>query len=117
MGLIIPIGFSSDLKGPKMIFFIINFFFEFLSKRFFLKETNLPIRDLLISYDGLRAGNISASDVFIQISFFISESLVRAISSNKYLIIISPNPLSYLLFPLKEFFNFLYCQINYKYKT
>jgi len=28
-GLIIPIGFSSDLKGPKMIFLIINFFFEF----------------------------------------------------------------------------------------
>jgi len=27
LGLIIPIGFSSDLKGPKMIFFIINFLF------------------------------------------------------------------------------------------
>ena len=67
-----------------MIFFIINFFFVFLSKRFFLKETNLPIRDLLISYEGFRAGNISASDVFIQISFFLGESLVRATSSNKF---------------------------------
>ena len=67
-----------------MIFLIINFFFVFLSKRFFLKETNLPIRDLLISYEGFRAGNISASDVFIQISFFMSESLLRATSSNKF---------------------------------
>ena len=67
-----------------MIFLIINFFFVFLSKRFFLKETNLPIRDLLISYEGFRAGNISASDVFIQISFLIDESLVKAISSNKF---------------------------------
>ena len=83
MGLIIPIGFSSDLKGPKMIFFIINFLFVFLSRRFFLKETNRPIRDLLISYDGFSAGNISASDVFIQISF-LSESFLRAISSNKF---------------------------------
>jgi len=85
LGLIIPIGFSSDLKGPKMIFFIINFFLVFLSRRFFLKETNLPIRDLLISYDGFKAGNISASDVLIQISFFICESLLRAISSNKFI--------------------------------
>ena len=80
----IPIGFSSDLKGPKMFFFIINFFLVSLSRRFFLKETNCPIRDLLISYDGFRAGNISASDVFIQISFLIDYSFVRAISSNKF---------------------------------
>ena len=78
-----PIGFSSDLKGPKMIFLIINFFLVSLLRKFFLKETNLPIRDLLISYDGFRAGNISASDVFIQISFFINDSFVLAISSNK----------------------------------
>ena len=80
----IPIGFSSDLKGPKMIFLIINFFLVSWFRRYFLKETNLPIRDLLISYDGFRAGNISASEVFIQISFFISESFVKAISSNKF---------------------------------
>ena len=36
-------------------------------------------------------------------------------NSKKYLIIVSPNPLSYLLFPLKEFFNFLYCKIIFKY--
>ena len=48
-GLIIPIGFNSDLKGPNMIFLIFNFFFVFLSRRFFLKETSWPMRDLLIS--------------------------------------------------------------------
>ena len=70
-----------------MIFLIINFFFVFLSKRFFLKETNLPIRDLLISYEGFRAGNISASDVFIQISFFVDDSFFKATSSNKFKIL------------------------------
>ena len=45
-----------------------------------IELTNLPS----MSYEGFRAGNISASDVFIQISFFISESLFRAISSNKF---------------------------------
>ena len=39
-GLIIPIGLSSDLNGPKIIFFIINFFLVSLFRRFFLKETN-----------------------------------------------------------------------------
>ena len=40
-----------------------------------------------------------------------------AANSKRFLIIISPNPLTYFLFPLKEFFNFLYCQIIYKYKS
>ena len=62
---------------------IFNFFFVFLSRRFFLKETNWPISDLLISYEGFKAGNISASEVFIQISFAIGELLFIAISSNK----------------------------------
>ena len=84
MGLIIPIGLSSDLKGPKIIFLIINFFLESLSNKFFLYETNLPMRDLLISYEGFKAGYISASDVFIQISFLVNELFVRAISSNKF---------------------------------
>ena len=45
-----------------------------------IELTNLPS----MSYEGLRAGNISASDVFIQISFFIDESFFRTISSNKF---------------------------------
>ena len=48
-GLIIPIGFNSDLKGPSTIFLILNLSLESLSRRFFLKEINFPINDLLIS--------------------------------------------------------------------
>ena len=48
---------------------------------------------------------------------FVSEKIYDLANSKNYLIIISPNPLTYLLFPLKEFFNFLYCQIIYKYKS
>ena len=48
---------------------------------------------------------------------FVSKKIYNLANSRKYLIIISPNPLTYLLFPLKEFFNFLYCQIIYNYKS
>jgi len=67
-----------------MIFLIVNFFLISLLRRFFLKDINCPIRDLLISYDGFKAGKISASDVFIHISFFLNDSLFKAISSNKF---------------------------------
>ena len=50
-------------------------------------------------------------------SISLSKKIYDVANSNSYLIIISPNPLTYLLFPLKEFFNFLYCQIIYKYKS
>ena len=48
---------------------------------------------------------------------FVSKKIYDLANSNNYLIIITPNPLTYLIFPLKEFFNFLYCQIIYKYKS
>ena len=48
---------------------------------------------------------------------FVSEKIYDLGISKSYLIIISPNPLTYLIFPLKEFFNFLYCQIIYRYKS
>jgi len=48
---------------------------------------------------------------------FVSKKIYDLANSKNYLIIISQNPLSYLLFPLKEFFNFLYCQIIYRYKS
>ncbi len=48
---------------------------------------------------------------------FVSKKIYNLANSKNYLIIISPNPLSHLLFPLKEFFNFLYCQIIYRYKS
>ena len=48
---------------------------------------------------------------------FVSKKIYELSKSKNFLIIISPNPLTYLLFPLKEFFNFLYCLIIYKYKN
>ena len=48
---------------------------------------------------------------------FVSEKIYDLANSKSYLIIISPNPLTYLFFHLKEFFNYLYCQIIYKYKS
>ena len=48
---------------------------------------------------------------------FVSKKIYDLAKSKSYLIIISPNPLTYLLFPLKEFFNFLYCKIIYKYES
>ena len=48
---------------------------------------------------------------------FVSKRIYDLINSKKYLIIISPNPLTYLLFPLKEFFIFLYCRIIFNYKS
>ena len=48
---------------------------------------------------------------------FVSKKIYNLANSRRYLIIISPNPLTYILFPLKEFYNFLYCQIIYKYKS
>ena len=48
---------------------------------------------------------------------FVSRKIYDLANSKRYLIIISPSPLTYILFPLKEFYNFLYCQIIYKYKS
>ena len=48
---------------------------------------------------------------------FVSKKIYDLANSKRYLIIISPNPLTYFLFPLKEFLNFLYCQIIYRYKS
>ena len=48
---------------------------------------------------------------------FVSKKIYDLANSKRYLIIISPNPLTYILFPLKEFYNFLYCQIIYRYKS
>ena len=48
---------------------------------------------------------------------FVSKKIYEFANSERYLIIISPNPLSYVLFPLREFLNFLYCLVIYKYKS
>ncbi len=48
---------------------------------------------------------------------FVSKKIYDLANSKSYLIIISPNPLTYLLFPLKEFLTYLYCRIIYNYKS
>ena len=41
---------------------------------------------------------------------FVSKKIYDFAKSSKYLIIISPNPLTYILFPIRELYNFLYCR-------
>jgi len=45
---------------------------------------------------------------------FVSKKIYTFAKSNCYLIIVSPNPISYILFPLKELYIFLYCQFLVK---
>tara|TARA_B100000902_G_scaffold253544_1_gene240039 strand:- start:355 stop:1068 length:714 start_codon:yes stop_codon:yes gene_type:complete len=42
---------------------------------------------------------------------FVSKNIYNFANLNIFLIIISPNPLSYILFPLKELYFFLYCTL------
>ena len=42
---------------------------------------------------------------------FVSKKIYNFASLNIFLIIVSPNPLSYVLFPIKEFYYFLYCTV------
>ncbi len=42
---------------------------------------------------------------------FVSNNIYNFAKLNIFLIIISPNPLSYILFPIKELYFFLYCEI------
>ena len=41
---------------------------------------------------------------------FVSEKICNFINSNNFLIIVSPNPLTFILFPLREFYIYMYCQ-------
>ena len=42
---------------------------------------------------------------------FVSNNIYNLASLNIFLIIISPNPFSYILFPIKELYYFLYCKL------
>ena len=42
---------------------------------------------------------------------FVSKNIYNLANSNNFLVIVSPNPISYILFPLKELYNFLYCKL------
>ena len=41
---------------------------------------------------------------------FVSNNIYNIANLNIFLIIVSPNPLSYILFPIKEIYYFLYCK-------
>ncbi len=41
---------------------------------------------------------------------FVSNNIYKFANLNIFLIIVSPNPLSYILFPIKELYFFLYCE-------
>ena len=42
---------------------------------------------------------------------FVSDNIYNFASLNIFLIIISPNPFSYILFPIKELYYLLYCKL------
>ena len=83
-------------------------------KNLLSKETK---KKLIIKKIILGPFKSSLNPIGIMSPKFVSKKIYDLANSRNYLLIVSPNPLTYLLFPLKEFFNFLYCQIIYKYKS
>ena len=84
-------------------------------------KKNLPNQDtkkkLIIKKIILGPFKSELNPIGIMSPKFVSKKIYNSVNSNRYLVIISPNPLTYILFPLKEFFNFLYCKLIYKYKS
>ena len=95
---------SKSLIG-QLVSFKKNLLEKDLKKKFIIKKIILgPFRSEL-------------NPIGIMSPKFVSKKIFEFANSKNYLIIISPNPLTYLFFPIKEFYNFLYCQIIYRYKT
>jgi len=42
---------------------------------------------------------------------YVARKIFNSANSKNFLIIVSPNPLTHIIFPLREIYNFLYCQI------
>ena len=42
---------------------------------------------------------------------YVAKMIINFVNSNNYLIIVSPNPMTHIIFPLKETYNYLYCQL------
>ena len=55
------------------------------------------------------SNNLTGEDLSVEKIIFATKIFVP--------VLLMASALSYLIFPLKEFFNFLYCQIIYKYKS
>ena len=81
---------------------IITFKKNFLTKN---QKKNFTIRKIILGpfKSTLNPIGIMTPDLVASLIFLISKV-------NSFLIIISPNPLTYIVFPVKEFYFFLYCK-------
>ena len=81
---------------------IITFKKNFLTKT---QRKKFSIRKIILGpfKSKLNPIGIMTPDLVASLIFFLSKI-------NPYLIIISPNPLSYVVFPIKEFYFFIYCR-------
>ena len=81
---------------------IISFKKNFLTKN---QEKNFIIRKIILGpfKSKLNPIGIMTPDLVASLIFLLSKV-------NSFLIIISPNPLTYIVFPIKEFYFFIYCK-------
>ena len=81
---------------------IITFKKNFLTKT---QRKKFSIRKIILGpfKSKLNPIGIMTPDLVASLIFFLSKI-------NPYLIIVSPNPLSYVIFPIKEFYFFIYCR-------
>ena len=82
---------------------IITFKKNFLTKN---QEKKFTIRKIILGpfKSNLNPIGIMTPDLVATLIFFLSKL-------NTFLIIISPNPLTYIVFPIKEFYFFIYCKL------
>ena len=82
---------------------IITFKKNFLTKN---QEKKFTIRKIILGpfKSNLNPIGIMTPDLVATLIFLLSKL-------NSYLIIISPNPLTYMIFPIKEFYFFIYCKL------
>ena len=82
---------------------IITFKKNFLTKN---QQKKLTIRKIILGpfKSDLNPIGIMSPELVASLIFYISKI-------SNYLIVVSPNPLTYILFPLKEFYYFIYYQI------
>ena len=70
------------------------------------QKKNLTIRKIILGpfKSKLNPIGIMTPDLVATLIFLLTKT-------NSYLIIVSPNPLTYLVFPIKEFYFFIYCKL------
>ena len=88
----------SKLLIGQIITFKKNFLTQTQNKKFIIRKIILGPFQSKLNPIGIMTPDLVASLIF----------LISKI--NTYLIIVSPNPLTYILFPIKEFYFFIYCR-------